>query len=1450
MKVKFTKLAALLLAGAALFATGCTDYEVDIQKVDKKVDDLTTGKVATLENQVQQLQATVATLETKADHDADIQALRTTISELETALKEDLAAAKQRIAALEAADEAFKTQIAGIENTLQGQAQAIELINGEITQLKGRMDAAEAAIKNINEVLIPGLQAQIDNLNNVVIPKLQQDIKDLQDGKLDRAEFDDYYKKAYEKYTKETIDSMQAAIDALTALTAGFPEDTTIKEYIDAIANEFIQKYLGIVAKAFGSLQAMNEMEGNLLGRLEACETLLAGEWGDKTVKQYLDAEVSNLQDQIDDINNVKIPELDNRISTLENQVNNVILPQLKFALDYEGGLQAYIDDAAYDAYLAACDYADEWASYIFEFIQDLYVFVTSLQERIQSIVYVPDYDDMKITTNMAYIYQPVDNPFEVGVAVMDEPTKITYKILPAQYALWAAYNYEDILEFDVKPVNTRADEEADTAPKMEILGFEWDDDTVDETGLITFIVQPVNIASANFAAAGLKPDYEYGLAVDGEPVTGQKFTWPYGSKTTGYFAADCPAPYWWTDVLKVGVWKADDLKAYQARTAFAASLRLKDMDGGTALAHYVFDDFDGDYDDYFPEYNEVASTYNVLYPAVKEYCVLPEVYKKIETEDGDLDVRKFTFDEYHQKLPYSSLRENPIGEKEEQDPKGYRVILDGAVPAVMVDNKPQGLFPENLWEEWGVHILQDAAGEYIFIPAFTTEFQKFTFNKFMAIADLDENNFITTPKNEDCPVVVGDYAELEMNPEVSASTRKQAVGNLITGFYTFTSSIGKFTAAGDVLITKPQGSISLDAEVKWVYGLDADVDHNIYYNDAPADSYSRTAVAVNIDAEGLAKLDSELGITLDSFKKHTPDMSTYKVTYAGADGEAVELGEDALFNISNVTIKDGKLYADIKGFEFGKVYTVTVTYELEYALIDVTFTFTTVDRNRETITIEIPEYTFKLNGEDYDAANDIYTSATKDFHKDLFAAFVAQPIINEGDPKDFADADVFVGLENNGKEGHLVVVPEDLLEEGEFNSPYILIADDNATLKLTSKELAGSTYHLEDGVISYYTDKRFDVIYVTTYVGQKVKVHFPFTVETPGYDFLHLRYYTFNTDHETEGFVQKRDFADNNGTVKWWTQVNPSYFTSVDPNAVPGDASSRISFRHALADYDVKYINLAELAFNVVDPKDEVMDDEAIAAAHLVATFDYTDETQGVKDLPTVDQILSFQKYADLWVNPTVFYYRTNEKKFIPALGALGIKSGDWVFPINTRFNKAKAAVKFPEEVLDYSTYALVRWTPFQVPPKADGFTIVLDENNIYRVPLFKGMYLKDNRPNGISYYVLNDGEWVVGNVDSWDVEAGTYTTGGNGYVKGVKANNAYHITTTFTYDDLKLPTELQKLLTVEEVDGVPYMVYDYRSEVQFHGIVEIPVTVLLTNPWQEAIKFEYNVYIKGIDD
>ena len=77
MKVKFTKLAALLLAGAALFATGCTDYEVDIQK--------NADAIASANQQISALQTALNSLQ--STHSADVAALNKAISDLETSLK-------------------------------------------------------------------------------------------------------------------------------------------------------------------------------------------------------------------------------------------------------------------------------------------------------------------------------------------------------------------------------------------------------------------------------------------------------------------------------------------------------------------------------------------------------------------------------------------------------------------------------------------------------------------------------------------------------------------------------------------------------------------------------------------------------------------------------------------------------------------------------------------------------------------------------------------------------------------------------------------------------------------------------------------------------------------------------------------------------------------------------------------------------------------------------------------------------------------------------------------------------------------------------------------------------------------------------------------------------------------------------------------------------------------
>ena len=173
MKVKFTKLAALLLAGVALFATGCTDYEVDIQR--------NADAIADAKAQIAALQATIATLETAANHQADVDKLNKAITDLESSLKSlidkkadkaALDAAIERIKAIE--DAKFQEQIDALKADIAKMATKAELekavadlttlINAEISKLEDRVAATEAAIKKINEETIPGINQQIEAL--------------------------------------------------------------------------------------------------------------------------------------------------------------------------------------------------------------------------------------------------------------------------------------------------------------------------------------------------------------------------------------------------------------------------------------------------------------------------------------------------------------------------------------------------------------------------------------------------------------------------------------------------------------------------------------------------------------------------------------------------------------------------------------------------------------------------------------------------------------------------------------------------------------------------------------------------------------------------------------------------------------------------------------------------------------------------------------------------------------------------------------------------------------------------------------------------------------------------------------------------------------------------------------------------------------------------------------
>ena len=619
------------------------------------------------------------------------------------------------------------------------------------------------------------------------------------------------------------------------------------------------------------------------------------------------------------------------------------------------------------------------------------------------------------------------------------------------------------------------------------------------------------------------------------------------------------------------------------------------------------------------------------------------------------------------------------------------------------------------------------------------------------------------------------------------------------------------------------------------------------------------------MDAEGAATLEKNLGLTIEDFRHAAPVAGSLKVTTTDETGAVVTV--DTITFPGEYPVKidaDGNLTVDIAGFEWNKVYTVTADYELEAALVTVTWTITTVDRNRDVITIELPEYAFELNGEDYDATNDTYTSKPQQFLDQLFAKFVDQKIINQEEVKDYEEAADFKGDGTpgiGGKEGHLTRYYD---EDGNIpatDSKYVICGDDYALFyQVTSAQLYDVWKAGEPQVRN-----------VLTFIGQQVKITWPVTVDIPNYDFLHLRYYTFNTKREAADFITKLDFTAKQAgkaDVEWWSQVYPSYYTDKAADGAAVDPDNRISNRYAVADYDVAYINLAELAFNVVDEKDEPMTEEQIADENLVVNFAYTWKNKGLDPLPTVDQLLNgnpiIKDYKDLWMAPTTFYYRTNEYEFIPVVGTLAIRSGNTDFEIKTRFqNNGRNSVKHPSEALDYSSYAVVRWTPFKVPPTVKNIEIILDENKVYREPLLKGVNLKDIRPNGASFDVIADGQWVMGNAAA-DATAESET---NGYLAGIRSDVAYHIDPVFDFSTVELPLELQKLLTLKFFDGQqyidakdatpeqkktlpPYIVFDYSSQIQFHGVIEVPISVVLNNPWQEAISFDYKLFIKGIGD
>ena len=254
MKVKFTKLAALLLAGAALFATGCTDYEVDIQK--------NADAIASANSQISALQTAIQALQ--STHSTDVATLNKAISDLQTALNSAVADLDKKLdkTTFEAAKKELEAAIQGVKDRVKALEDAnfqkqIDDLSAEVAKMATKEELAKAVTDLTT--LINGEVAKLDARIKAIeetIPGMQEQIKKLEEAV---AQHDETLASH-----AETIKLLTDAVNELAAICATKEE---LKEAVDGImktleddyvTKEALQKVLDeILAELGGAIRSL-----------------------------------------------------------------------------------------------------------------------------------------------------------------------------------------------------------------------------------------------------------------------------------------------------------------------------------------------------------------------------------------------------------------------------------------------------------------------------------------------------------------------------------------------------------------------------------------------------------------------------------------------------------------------------------------------------------------------------------------------------------------------------------------------------------------------------------------------------------------------------------------------------------------------------------------------------------------------------------------------------------------------------------------------------------------------------------------------------------------------------------------------------------------------------------------------------------------------------------------
>ena len=429
MKKKF----ALLLCIAGLFA-GCERYDHAIQDLNDRIEVLEGASIATIEEQISlinaslteltaadaalsdytaTLEATAATLkEELAATDAQIDALKSELqgenaatkqtlldqlAALKSTIETDIKAIEQEIAALKAKDAALEGQITGLKSYVDGQLAALaEEMNGGATDTEAWAKATFATLAQYDSLQteVSAIKASIEELNTAIETletrvnnKIATDIAAAVDS-LGTVLTGDYTAKIGTVVSELTAAYTTAIATAKEEITAAYTEaiDTAIKNS-EASMKQWVNEML---QEDYYKIAQVDALLGVLDLKVDSVDTALSGSVNDLNTKV----------DSVDTALSDSIAVQKAALAAAKSELTAAYTEAIEEITKNDGIIDTRISaaiNAAKDELQGKINAINTEIDAIKGRLDALEGKVAALIARIQSIRYLPEYSDGKV---------------------------------------------------------------------------------------------------------------------------------------------------------------------------------------------------------------------------------------------------------------------------------------------------------------------------------------------------------------------------------------------------------------------------------------------------------------------------------------------------------------------------------------------------------------------------------------------------------------------------------------------------------------------------------------------------------------------------------------------------------------------------------------------------------------------------------------------------------------------------------------------------------------------------------------------------------------------------------------------------------------------------------------------------------------------------------------------